>query len=73
MNVLGISGSPRVGGNTDILLEKVLEGARDAGANTEKIIEISDNSLSITLNAKTASPIIIVKMFSNFIFYFLQK
>ena len=38
MNVLGINGSPRVGGNTDILLDKALEGARSRGAKTEKII-----------------------------------
>ncbi len=38
MNVLGINGSPRIGGNTDILLDKVLEGAKTKGAKTEKII-----------------------------------
>ena len=38
MNVLGINGSPRIGGNTDILLERALEGARDMGARTEKVI-----------------------------------
>jgi len=38
MKVLGINGSPRIGGNTDILLDKVLEGARSKGAETEKII-----------------------------------
>ena len=38
MKVLGINGSPRIGGNTDILLDKVLEGARSKGADTEKII-----------------------------------
>ncbi len=38
MKVLGISGSPRTGGNTDILLEKALEGAASCGAETEKII-----------------------------------
>jgi len=38
VKVLGISGSPRIGGNTDILLDKVLEGARSKGAETEKII-----------------------------------
>lgn len=38
MKVLGINGSPRIGGNTDILLDKVLEGARQKGAATEKII-----------------------------------
>ncbi|MFC1620824.1 flavodoxin family protein [Candidatus Omnitrophota bacterium] len=38
MKVLGVNGSPRIDGNTDILLEKVLEGARSKGALTEKII-----------------------------------
>lgn len=38
MYVLGISGSPRIGGNTDILLDKALEGAEKSGARTEKII-----------------------------------
>jgi multimeric flavodoxin WrbA len=38
MYVLGISGSPRIGGNTDILLDKALEGARAEGAKTEKVI-----------------------------------
>lgn len=38
MFVLGINGSPRIGGNTDILLDKALEGARAKGAKTEKII-----------------------------------
>lgn len=38
MYVLGINGSPRTGGNTDILLEKALEGAQDSGAKTEKVI-----------------------------------
>ncbi len=38
MKVLGINGSPRQGGNTDILLEKALAGARSAGAETESIV-----------------------------------
>ena len=38
MNILGINGSPRIGGNTDILLDKALEGAKDKGAVIEKII-----------------------------------
>ena len=38
MRVLGISGSPRKGGNTDTLLDKALEGARSKGAETEKVI-----------------------------------
>lgn len=35
---IGIAASPRAGGNTTILLEKALEGARQAGARTEIII-----------------------------------
>jgi multimeric flavodoxin WrbA len=38
MEVLGINGSPRIGGNTDILLDKVLDGCRDRGARAEKVI-----------------------------------
>lgn len=38
MKILGINGSPRIGGNTDILLDKLLEGAKNKGANIEKII-----------------------------------
>jgi multimeric flavodoxin WrbA len=34
--VLGIVGSPRRGGNTDILVDEVLAGAAEAGALTEK-------------------------------------
>ena len=38
MYILGINGSPRTGGNTDILLDKALEGAKKKGARTEKVI-----------------------------------
>lgn len=38
MKVLGISGSPRRGGNTEFLLNKALEGASSAGAEVEKIV-----------------------------------
>ena len=38
MKVLGISGSPRKEGNSDILLDKALEGAKANGAEVEKII-----------------------------------
>jgi multimeric flavodoxin WrbA len=37
MIVLGIYGSPRKGGNTDQLLDKVLEGARSSGALIKKV------------------------------------
>jgi len=38
MKVLGVLGSPRVGGNSDILLDQALAGAKEAGAEVEKII-----------------------------------
>ena len=38
MKVLGIAGSPRHGGNTDLLLEQALAGARSVGAETETIV-----------------------------------
>jgi multimeric flavodoxin WrbA len=37
LKVLGIMGSPRTGGNTDLLLDEALQGATDAGAEVEKI------------------------------------
>lgn len=37
MNILGIWGSPRKGGNSDILLNAFLEGAGHGGAQIEKI------------------------------------
>lgn len=37
MKVLGIFGSPRRGGNTDILLEELLRGAQFEGAEVERI------------------------------------
>ena len=54
MRVLALLGSPRKGGNSDILAEEVLKGAKQAGAQTEKIYlddyhirpigEVADNS-----------------------------
>ncbi|MFC1895854.1 flavodoxin family protein [Thermodesulfobacteriota bacterium] len=37
MRVLGIYGSPRKRGNSDLLLDRALEGARSAGAETRNI------------------------------------
>ncbi len=37
MRVLGIYGSPRQAGNSDLLLDKVLEGAQAAGAKIQRI------------------------------------
>jgi len=38
VKILGIMGSPRIKGNTDVLLDQALEGARSQGAEVEKII-----------------------------------
>ncbi|MFQ6126656.1 MAG: flavodoxin family protein [Candidatus Heimdallarchaeota archaeon] len=38
MKILGVLGSPRSGGNSDILLDEALRGARDDGAEVEKIV-----------------------------------
>lgn len=38
MRVLGIMGSPRIKGNTDLLLDEALKGAKSKGAEVEKII-----------------------------------
>jgi multimeric flavodoxin WrbA len=38
MKVLGILGSPRAGGNSDLLLDQALAGAKEAGAEVEKIV-----------------------------------
>ncbi len=38
MRVLAIAGSPRRGGNTETLLDRVLAGAASAGAETEKVV-----------------------------------
>ena len=38
MKVLGIMGSPRRQSNTEILLDRALEGAREAGAEVEKML-----------------------------------
>lgn len=38
MNILALVGSPRVGGNTDFLVDQALEESTRLGAQTEKII-----------------------------------
>jgi hypothetical protein len=36
-NILGIIGSPRKNGNTEVMVSRILEGAHDVGAHTETI------------------------------------
>ena len=38
MRILGVMGSPRIGGNTDLLLDAALSGACSQGAEVEKIV-----------------------------------
>lgn len=38
MLILGVAGSPRRSGNSEILLDEALKGACEAGAQTEKIV-----------------------------------
>jgi len=45
LNVLGIAGSPRRGGNTDLLLAEVMKGAANKGAKVKTII-LSDLKIS---------------------------
>jgi len=45
MKVLGIFGSPRRGGNTDLLLEEALKGAQEEGANVERL-HLSDYTIT---------------------------
>jgi len=51
MKVLGILGSPRIGGNSDILLEQALAGAGERGAEVEKII-LSQKKISGCLDCE---------------------
>jgi multimeric flavodoxin WrbA len=36
--VIGFVGSPRKGGNTDVLVDEILAGAKEAGATVEKVM-----------------------------------
>ena len=54
MNVLGLSGSPRMGGNTEQLLYEVMRGAREAGAET-RVIEVAELNISGCLHCDSCS------------------
>jgi multimeric flavodoxin WrbA len=51
MKVLGILGSPRIGGNSDLLLDQALAGVKKAGGTVEKI-ELSKKKISGCLDCK---------------------
>ncbi len=46
VDILGISGSPRSGGNTTILVQRALDTAQDAGAKV-KLIELGDRRIEV--------------------------
>ncbi len=47
MKVLGIMGSPRIGGNTDLLLDEALKGAENQQAEAEKIRKIGEAEAAV--------------------------
>ncbi|MHA1908398.1 MAG: flavodoxin family protein [Candidatus Thorarchaeota archaeon] len=49
IRILGISGSPRTGGNTTTLIKAALETASEKGAKT-KLIELGDHNLKVCLH-----------------------
>jgi len=51
MKVLALVGSPRVEGNTDLLVEQLLEGARSKGYETEKLY-LYDYTISLCADCR---------------------
>lgn len=51
MTIIGIGGSPRSGGNTDVLLDTLLAGARDAGRETS-IVQLRDLEFSLCIGCE---------------------
>lgn len=51
MNVLGLVGSPRKGGNTDLLVDQVLLGAQKRGYEVEKLY-LYDCSISLCVDCR---------------------
>ena len=47
--ILILSGSPRKGGNSDILCDEFMRGAQDAGHTAEKIFIRDNNMATATL------------------------
>lgn len=43
INIIGLMGSPRAGGNTDLLLDQVLQGAQSKGGEIKKLSLFSYN------------------------------
>jgi multimeric flavodoxin WrbA len=52
LKFLALVGSPRIGGNTDLLVEQILEGARSKGYETEKLY-LYDYSISLCIDCRS--------------------
>ena len=52
MRILGISGSPRVGGNTDLILNEALNAAKSCGAEV-KLLRLCDYKLEPCIGCMT--------------------
>lgn len=48
VKILGICASPRKGGNSDIILDRLLDGARSAGSPSIKKVYLSDLDIKFT-------------------------
>jgi multimeric flavodoxin WrbA len=55
LKVLGIFGSPRKGGNTDLLLEEALKGAEQEGAEVERL-RLTDFSVTPCIECHGCDP-----------------
>lgn len=51
MKVLGLVGSPRRGGNTDLMVEELLKGARASGHETEKLF-LYDYTIALCVDCR---------------------
>ena len=51
MKVLALVGSPRQGGNTDLLVERLLNGAKSKGHETEKLY-LYDYNISLCTDCR---------------------
>ena len=53
MQVIGVAGSPRKGGNTDLLLDQVLAGASSTGAAVDRIVPTVTLNIIVTADITT--------------------